>query len=116
MNAVSKIFPATTLSSIIPLALSRSPVLASRLRSFSSITHFLLTVHCRGAIHPRIMCGRYEYTPGEFREIRIRWNLDNEIPLFKPCYNIAPGKDVPVIAREGDRNEMKLMRWGLVPS
>jgi putative SOS response-associated peptidase YedK len=62
------------------------------------------------------MCGRYEYTPGEFREIRIRWNLDNEVPLFKPCYNIAPGKDVPVIAREGDRNEMKLMRWGLVPS
>jgi putative SOS response-associated peptidase YedK len=62
------------------------------------------------------MCGRYDYTPGEFREIRIRWNLDNDLALFKPCYNIAPGKDVPVIVREGERNEMKLMRWGLVPS
>jgi putative SOS response-associated peptidase YedK len=62
------------------------------------------------------MCGRYEYTPGEFREIRIRWNLDNGVRLFKPCYNIARGKDVPVIVREGGRNQMKLMRWGLVPS
>jgi putative SOS response-associated peptidase YedK len=62
------------------------------------------------------MCGRYEYTPGEFREIRIRWNLDKDLPLFKPSYNIAPGKEVPVIVREGEHNQMKLMRWGLVPS
>jgi putative SOS response-associated peptidase YedK len=62
------------------------------------------------------MCGRYEYTPGEFREIRIRWNLDKDLPQFKPSYNIAPGKDVPVIVREGENNQLKLMRWGLVPS
>jgi SOS response associated peptidase (SRAP) len=62
------------------------------------------------------MCGRYDYTPGEFREIRIRWNLEKDLPLFKPCYNIAPGRDVPVIVREGEDNQMKLMRWGLVPS
>jgi len=37
-----------------------------------------------------IIGGRYEYTPGEFREIRIRWNGD--VPLFKPGYNIAAGK------------------------
>jgi predicted transcriptional regulator len=48
------------------------------------------------------MRGRYDYTPDEFREIRIRWNLDNEVPLFKPCYTIAHGKDVPVIVREGE--------------
>jgi putative SOS response-associated peptidase YedK len=46
------------------------------------------------------MCGRYEYTPGEFREIRIRWNLDKDVPLFKPCYNIAPGREVAVIVQE----------------
>ena len=62
------------------------------------------------------MCGRYDYTPGEFRDIRIRWNLDNDLPQFKPTYNMAPGKDVPVIVREGERNQMKLMRWGLVSS
>ena len=62
------------------------------------------------------MCGRYDYTPGEFREIRIRWNLDKEFPLFKPRYNIAPGKQVPVIVQEAESNQMKLMRSGLVPS
>ncbi len=61
------------------------------------------------------MCGRYDYTPGEFREIHIRCNLDNDLPLFKPCHNIALGKDVPVIVREGEHNQIKLMRWGLVP-
>jgi hypothetical protein len=67
----------------------------------------LLTVYFLGAIHRRIMCGRYDYTPGEFREIRIRWNLDKDLPLFKPRYNIAPGKDVPVIVREGEHNQLK---------
>jgi putative SOS response-associated peptidase YedK len=62
------------------------------------------------------MCGRYDYTPGEFRDIRIRWNLDNDLPQFKPTYDMAPDKDVPVIVREGERNQMKLMRWGLVSS
>jgi putative SOS response-associated peptidase YedK len=62
------------------------------------------------------MCGRYDFFPGEFSELRIRFNLDKDLPLFKPSYNIAPGKDVPVIVRRGDRNLVKLMRWGLVPS
>jgi putative SOS response-associated peptidase YedK len=62
------------------------------------------------------MCGRYDFFPGEFSDLRIRFNLDRDLPLFKPSYNIAPGKDVPVIVRHGDRNVVKLMRWGLVPS
>ena len=62
------------------------------------------------------MCGRYDFFPGEFSDLRIRFNLDKDLPLFKPSYNIAPGKDVPVIVRQGDRNVVKLMRWGLVPS
>jgi putative SOS response-associated peptidase YedK len=61
------------------------------------------------------MCGRYEFFPGEFTDLRIRFNLPKDLPLFKPSYNIAPGKDVPVIIRQGDRNVVKLMRWGLVP-
>jgi hypothetical protein len=52
-----------------------------------------------GAIRSRIMCGRYDFFPGEFSDIRIRFNLDKDLSLFKPNYNIAPGKDVPVILR-----------------
>jgi putative SOS response-associated peptidase YedK len=57
-----------------------------------------------------------DFFPGEFTDLRIRFNLPKELPLFKPSFNIAPGKDVPVIVRDGDRNVVKLMRWGLVPS
>ena len=44
------------------------------------------------------MCGRYGFAPGEFREIRIRFNIDTDIPLFSPRYNIAPSQQAPVIA------------------
>lgn len=54
--------------------------------------------------------------PGEFSDLRIRFNLDKDLPLFKPSYNIAPDKAVPMIVRHGERNVVKLMRWGLVPS
>ena len=62
------------------------------------------------------MCGRYDFTPGEFSDLRIRFNLGKELPEFKPSYNIAPGQYVPVIVRDEDHNKVKLMRWGLVPS
>jgi hypothetical protein len=75
-----------------------------------------LTVLYSGAIRCRTMCGRYDFFPGEFTDLRIRFNLDKDLPNFKPSYNIAPGRDVPVIIRQDDRNIVKLMRWGLVPS
>ena len=62
------------------------------------------------------MCGRYDYFPGEFSNLRIRFNLDKDLPEFRPSYNIAPGQHVPVIVRDEGRNKVKLMRWGLVPS
>jgi putative SOS response-associated peptidase YedK len=62
------------------------------------------------------MCGRYDFFLGEFSDLRIPFNLDKDLPVFKPSYNSAPGKDVPVIFRHGNRNVLKLMRWGLVPS
>jgi putative SOS response-associated peptidase YedK len=52
----------------------------------------------------------------EFSDLRIRFNLDKDLPEFKPSYNIAPGQQVPVIIGEDGRNKVKLMRWGLVPS
>ena len=62
------------------------------------------------------MCGRYDFFPGEFTDLRVRFNLTKDRPLFKPCFNIAPGKDVPVFVRQGEGNGVKPMRWGLVPS
>ena len=35
------------------------------------------------------MCGRYGFAPGEFREIKVRFNIDGDLPLFKTRYNIA---------------------------
>jgi len=35
----------------------------------------------------------------EFREIKIRWNLQGDLPSFAPRYNIAPSQSVPVIVK-----------------
>jgi putative SOS response-associated peptidase YedK len=60
------------------------------------------------------MCGRFSAT-FSFRDIKVRWNLQGDLS-FEPRYNIAPSQTVPVILK-GDRgNEVKLMKWGLVPS
>jgi len=61
------------------------------------------------------MCGRFTAT-FEFREIRICWNLQRDLPIFTPRYNIAPSQEVPVIVRNEGRNEINAMRWGLVPA
>ena len=62
------------------------------------------------------MCGRYGFAPGEFREIKIRFNIFNDIPLFAPRYNIAPSQPAPVIAKLQGENRVELFQWGLVPS
>jgi putative SOS response-associated peptidase YedK len=44
------------------------------------------------------------------------WNLHSDFS-FPTHYNIAPSQEVPVIIRNNDgRNEVKVMKWGLVPS
>ena len=40
------------------------------------------------------MCGRMTAT-FEFSEIRVRWNLDRDLPLYKPRFNVAPEKTSP---------------------
>jgi putative SOS response-associated peptidase YedK len=62
-----------------------------------------------------IMCGRFTAS-FEFREIKVRYNLGRDLPLFARRYNIAPSQEVPVIVQEDGVNELKPMRWGLVPS
>jgi putative SOS response-associated peptidase YedK len=48
--------------------------------------------------------------------VKVLWNLRGDFTGFAPRYNIAPSQDVPVIVRNEGRNELKSMRWGLVPS
>ena len=62
-----------------------------------------------------IMCGRFTAS-FEFREIKVRYNLQRDLPLFARRYNIAPSQEVPVIIQNRGTNELKIMRWGLVPS
>jgi putative SOS response-associated peptidase YedK len=63
------------------------------------------------------MCGRITAT-FEFSDIRVRWTLDRVLPLYTPRYNIAPeqiSQTVPVIVRHEDKNECRLIHWGLIP-
>jgi putative SOS response-associated peptidase YedK len=63
------------------------------------------------------MCGRITAT-FEFSDIRARWNLDRDLPLYKPRFNIAAEQvspSIPVIVRHGGGNEYRLMQWGLIP-
>src|SRR6266481_9321207 len=63
------------------------------------------------------MCGRITST-FEFSDIRVRWNLDHDLSLYKPRFNIAPEQispTIPVIVRHKGGNECRLMHWGLIP-
>ena len=61
------------------------------------------------------MCGRFTAS-FEFREIKVLFDLQRDIPLFAERYNIAPSQEVPVIVQNEGVNELKPMKWGLVPS
>lgn len=61
------------------------------------------------------MCARFTAS-FEFREIKVRYKLQRDLPFLGRRYNIAPSQEVPVIIRNGGKNELKIMRWGLVPS
>ncbi len=62
------------------------------------------------------MCGRFTAT-FEFSDIRVRWNLDRDLPKYTPRFNIAPetSPNIPVIVRQRGSNECRLMHWGLIP-
>ena len=57
-----------------------------------------------------IMCARFTAS-FEFREIKIRFRLQSDLPSFARRYNIAPSQEVPLIVQNGGVNELKRMRW-----
>ena len=64
------------------------------------------------------MCNRVRAS-FEFREIKLRWDLVNDLPQFKPIYNASPGRpdaDILTILRTGAGNEGRQMYWPLIPS
>jgi putative SOS response-associated peptidase YedK len=63
------------------------------------------------------MCGRIIAT-FDFGDIRVRWNLDRDLPHYTPRFNVAPetSPNIPVIIRQQGVNECRLMHWGLIPS
>jgi putative SOS response-associated peptidase YedK len=74
----------------------------------------LLNVAQCGGIAPFAMCGRYTYFPSEFSDLRLTWNVDEVFDL-KPCYNIAPTQEAPVIVQAAGKRTVELFRWGLIP-
>jgi len=61
------------------------------------------------------MCNRVRAP--EFREIKIRWNLFNDLPEFKRSNNISPGRgDILALVQSDSGNEGHLMYWPLIPS
>jgi putative SOS response-associated peptidase YedK len=56
--------------------------------------------------------------PPEFREIKVRWNLFNDLPELKRSYNIGPDyrDDIAVVGRGEHGNEGRLMHWPRIPA
>lgn len=62
------------------------------------------------------MCNRVRAS-FEFRETKVRWNLFNELPGFKPSHNIGPDRgNILTVIRSETGNEGRLMYWPLIPS
>jgi putative SOS response-associated peptidase YedK len=62
------------------------------------------------------MCNRVRAS-FEFRETKVRWNLFNDLPEFKPSYNIAPDRgDILAVVKSEPGNQGRLMYWPLIPS
>lgn len=60
------------------------------------------------------MCGRYTITVNS-DELSDRFGCIIVQKLGGPRYNMAPQQIAPVITRINGRNELQLMKWGLVP-
>jgi len=68
------------------------------------------------------MCNRVRAS-FEFRETKIRWNLFNDLPNFKPSHNVSPDFEarrlpqsrILTVVKSEPGNEGRLMYWPLIP-
>jgi len=61
------------------------------------------------------MCGRFTQTRSKEELIRRFLIQKDCFGSYRPHYNVAPAKEVPVVLKK-DLRELHPMRWGLVPS
>jgi len=61
------------------------------------------------------MCGRYSMTQ-DARKVSRRFGVRKPPEALAARYNIAPSQDAPVVLDEGTGRQLRLFRWGLVPS
>lgn len=59
------------------------------------------------------MCGRYVLIPDG---MKARYDLVENIKEIEPNYNVAPGQFLPIITRVDKQNQLKFMKWGLIPN
>jgi len=61
------------------------------------------------------MCGRYLFT-SPLEAIQQMFKID-QMTNLGPNYNVAPTHETPIVRRQkdGDRNELAIARWGLIP-
>lgn len=63
------------------------------------------------------MCGRF-FLISQARELEAAFRLE-KAPRIEPRYNIAPTQDIPVVRRNPENQQFRIlsqMRWGLIPS
>lgn len=63
------------------------------------------------------MCGRYTLTRPAY-EVATAFGVDEagDATEWEPRYNLAPTQSVLVVRRTGEKRQLALLRWGLVPS
>lgn len=61
------------------------------------------------------MCGRYQITTAE-QAMRRLFEYSGPPLNIPPRYNVAPTQDVPAIVAADGGRQLRMMRWGLVPS
>jgi putative SOS response-associated peptidase YedK len=60
------------------------------------------------------MCGRYALAASS-HDLAEEFGVGVPSFTFEGSYNIAPGRDVPVLARDRKGTRLGLLRWGLLP-
>lgn len=60
------------------------------------------------------MCGRYALAAGADTLVETFQVPPLQFSV-RPCFNVAPGQEAMVVARDGRGRRMGLMRWGLAP-
>lgn len=64
--------------------------------------------------YPRRMCGRFTLTQS-VEVLAKQFQLD-QVPPLEPQYNIAPTESVATILVADQKRQLRMLRWGLIPS